>query len=93
MKKLVLIKVTILNFNVEDLFEEFPSLRIYLCKFPRLTDGSFLSEAEVSESTIIRDSISLRNSLLDWSFNEIEASDFFKRNPDGFQFECHKLDI
>ena len=74
MKVQVLIKVEISNINIDDVMKEFPTLRMYLQWFQRTSNGMFISKAEVSrengKDTLIGDSIDLRNSLLDWGFNE-----------------------
>ena len=74
MKVQVLIKVEISNININDVMKEFPTLRMYLQGFQRTSYGMFISKAEVSrengKDTLIGDSIDLRNSLLDWAFNE-----------------------
>lgn len=74
MKVQVLIKVEISNINIDDVMKEFPTLRMYLQWFQRTSNGMFISKAEVSrengKDTLISDSIDLRNSLLDWRFNE-----------------------
>ena len=74
MKVQVLIKVEISNINIDDVMKEFPTLRMYLQGFQRTSNGMFISKAEVSrengKDTLISDSIDLRNSLLDWGFNE-----------------------
>ena len=74
MKVQVLIKVEISNINIDDVMKEFPTLRMYLQGFQRTSNGMFISKAEVSrengKDTLIGDSIELRNSLLDWGFNE-----------------------
>ena len=76
MKVQVLIKVEIPNINIDDAMKEFPTLRKYLQWFQRTSNGMFISRAEVSredgKDTLIDDSIDLRNSLLDWKFNEAE---------------------
>ena len=76
MKVQVLIKVEISNINIDDVMKEFPTLRMYLQWFQRTSNGMFISKAEVSredgKDTLIGDSIDLRNSLLDWGFNEAE---------------------
>lgn len=76
MKVEVLLKVEISNINIDDTMKEFPTLRMYLQWFTRTSNGMFISRAEVSredgKDTLIGDSIDLRNSLLDWGFNEVE---------------------
>ena len=72
---LLQIEVEITNSNINDAIKEFPTLRTYLQGFKRTRSGMFISEAEVSrendkEDTVLKDSIKLRNALLDWSFNE-----------------------
>ena len=108
---LLQIKVEIPNSNIDDAIKEFPTLRIYLQGFKRTRSGMFISEAEVSrendkEDTILKDSIELRNALLDWSFNEAgqyigddengdpiygEANKFFSKHPEGFKFKCYRI--
>lgn len=75
MKVQVLIKVEISNINIDDVMKEFPTLRMYLQWFQRTSNGMFISKAEVSredgkKDTLDSNSIDLRNSLLDWGFNE-----------------------
>ena len=72
---LLQVEVEITNSNINDAIKEFPTLRTYLQGFKRTRSGMFISEAEVSrendkEDTVLKDSIKLRNALLDWSFNE-----------------------
>lgn len=72
---LLQVEVEIHNSSIDDAIKEFPTLRIYLQEFKRTRSGMFISEAEVSrendkEDTVLKDSIELRNALLDWSFNE-----------------------
>ena len=72
---LIQVKIEIPNSNIDDAIKEFPTLRTYLQEFKRTRSGMFISEAEVSrendkEDTVLKDSIELRNALLDWSFNE-----------------------
>lgn len=108
---LLQIKVEIPNSNIDDAIKEFPTLRIYLQSFKRTRNGMFISEAEVSrendkEDTVLKDSIELRNALLDWSFNEAgqysgndkngnpiykDANKFFSKHPEGFHFKYYKI--
>lgn len=106
MKKQVLIKINITNLDIDAIMKEYPTLRMYLINFTRTADRGFISNAEMNDSTLIGDTIDLRNALLDWSFNEAgcyagddengnpiykDANKFFKENPKGFQFQYHKL--
>lgn len=68
---LIQVKIEIHNSNIDDAIKEFPTLRIYLQEFKRTRSGMFISEAlKGEEDKILKDSIELRNTLLDWSFNE-----------------------
>lgn len=67
---LLQIEIEISNSNIDDAIKEFPTLRTYLQGFKRTRSGMFISEAEVLRDTVLKDSIELRNALLDWSFNE-----------------------
>ena len=68
---LLQIKIEIPNSNIDDAIKEFPTLRMYLQEFKRTRSGMFISEALRDEKdTVLKDSIKLRNALLDWSFNE-----------------------
>lgn len=109
---LLQIEIEISNSNIDDAIKEFPTLRMYLQEFKRTRSGMFISEAEVSreddgEDTILKDSIKLRNALLDWSFNEAgqysgnengnpiykdgDANKFFNKHPEGFHFKCYRI--
>ena len=107
---LLQIKIEILNSNIDDTIKEFPTLRMYLQEFKRTRSGMFISEAEVlreddKEDTVLKDSIKLRNALLDWSFNEAgqysgdgnpiyedgDANKFFNKHPGGFHFKCYRI--
>lgn len=107
---LLQIKIEIPNSSIDDAIKEFPTLRMYLQEFKRTRSGMFISEAEVSrennkEDTVLKDSIKLRNALLDWSFNEVgqysdnndgnpiykDANKFFNKYPEGFHFKCYKI--
>lgn len=68
---LLQVEVEIHNSSIDDAIKEFPTLRIYLQEFKRTRSGMFISEAlRDEEDNILKDSIELRNALLDWSFNE-----------------------
>ena len=68
---LLQVKIEINNSNIDDAIKEFPTLRTYLQGFKRTRSGMFISEAlRDKEDTVLKDSIELRNALLDWSFNE-----------------------
>lgn len=105
---LLQIKIEISNSSIDDAIKEFPTLRMYLQEFKRTRNGMFISEAEVlrdKEDTVLKDSIELRNALLDWSFNEAgqysgdgnpiyedgDAKKFFNKHPEGFHFKCYKI--
>lgn len=75
MRVQVLVKIEILNINIDDVMKEFPTLRMYLRGFQRTSNGMFISKAEVSresdkKDTLIGNSIDVVNSLIDWGFNE-----------------------
>ena len=91
---------------MDDAIKESPTLRMYLQQFKRTRSGMFISEAEVlrdKEDTVLKDSIELRNALLDWSFNEAgqysgdgnpiyeDANKFFNKHPKGFHFKCYRI--
>lgn len=109
---LLQIEVEIPNSNIDDAIKEFPTLKRYLQDFKRTRSGMFISEAEVlrendKEDIVLKDSIELRNALLDWSFNEAgqysgnengnpiyedgDANKFFSKYPEGFYFKCYKI--
>ena len=105
---LLQVKIEINNSNINDAIKEFPTLRIYLQKFKRTRSGMFISEAlRNEEDKVLKDSIKLRNALLDWSFNEAgqysgnddengnpiyeDANKFFNKYPEGFHFKCYKI--
>ena len=103
---LLQIKIEIPNSNIDDAIKEFPTLRMYLQEFKRTRSGMFISKAEVlrdKEDTVLKDSIELRNALLDWSFNEAgqysgdgnpiygDAKKFFNKHPEGFHFKCYRI--
>ena len=107
---LLQIKVEILNSSINDAIKEFPTLGMYLQEFKRTRSGMFISKAEVSreddkEDIVLKDSIELRNALLDWSFNEAgqysgdgnpiyedgDAKKFFNKHPEGFHFKCYRI--
>lgn len=104
---LLQIEVEIQNSNIDDAIKEFPTLRIYLQEFKRTRSGMFISEAlRDEEDKVLKDSIELRNALLDWSFNETgqysgndsnpiladrDAKKFFSKHPEGFHFKCYKI--
>ena len=105
---LLQIEVEIPNSNIDDAIKEFPTLRMYLQEFKRTRSGMFISKAEVlrdKEDTVLKDSIELRNALLDWSFNEAgqysgdgnpiyedgDANKFFNKHPKGFHFKCYRI--
>ena len=105
---LLQIKIEISNSSIDDAIKEFPTLRMYLQEFKRTRSGMFISEAEVlreddKEDTVLKDSIELRNALLDWSFNEAgqysgdsnpiygDANKFFSKHPEGFHFKCYRI--
>ena len=94
---LLQIEIEISNSNIDDAIKEFPTLRTYLQGFKRTRSGMFISEAEVSrennkEDIVLKDSIKLRNALLDWSFNEDEdANKFFSKHHEGFHFKCYRI--
>lgn len=92
---LLQIKIEISNSNIDDAIKEFPTLRMYLQEFKRTRSGMFISKAEVlrendKEDIVLKDSIKLRNALLDWSFNE-DANKFFSKHHEGFHFKCYKI--
>lgn len=104
---LLQIEVEIPNSNIDDAIKEFSTLKMYLQGFKRTRSGMFISEAEVSrendkEDIVLKDSIELRNALLDWSFNEAgqysgdgnliyDANKFFNKHPEGFHFKCYRI--
>lgn len=102
---LLQIEIEISNSNIDDAIKEFPTLRTYLQGFKRTRSGMFISEAlRDEEDKVLKDSIELRNTLLDWSFNEAgqysgndgnpiygDANKFFNKYPEGFHFKCYKI--
>ena len=105
---LLKIKIEISNSSIDDAIKEFPTLRMYLQEFKRTRSGMFISKAEVlrdKEDIVLKDSIELRNALLDWSFNEAgqysgddnpiyedgDAKKFFNKHPEGFHFKCYRI--
>lgn len=102
---LLQVKVEINNSNIDNAIKEFPTLRTYLQSFKRTRSGMFISEAlRDEEDKVLKDSIELRNALLDWSFNEADqysgndgnpiygdANKFFSKYPEGFHFKCYKI--
>lgn len=90
---LLQVEISISNSNIDDAIKEFPTLRMYLQEFKRTRSGMFISEALRDEKdTVLKDSIELRNALLDWSFNEDgDAKEFLSKYPEGFHFKCYKI--
>ena len=105
---LLQVKIEINNSNIDNAIKEFPTLRIYLQGFKRTRSGMFISKAlRDEEDKVLKDSIELRNTLLDWSFNEAsqysgnndgnpiyddgDANKFFNKYPEGFHFKCYKI--
>lgn len=91
----VLIKIKIINLNIDEITKQFPIMEKYLSRYKINNEGIFVSSARIrcdngKKYGIVEDSIDLRNTLLDWSFNNaLEANKFFTIHPEGFQFEYH----
>ena len=72
MGKKILLKVMVTNLDIDVAMRKYSTLRMYLSHFTRTSDGGFISTAEIIEEEDVLDdtTVDIRNTILDWSFNE-----------------------
>ena len=72
MGKKILLKVMVTNLDIDVAMRKYSTLRMYLSHFTRTSDGRFISTAEIIEEEDVLDdtTVDIRNTILDWSFNE-----------------------